>query len=124
MSTHRLVRHNRLEKEPSSKEEDAIKRLRKGLKVKKWGPDLIIKAFQDLDTLFFRGVLVGNCLVRWRDPEGCRRVSARSKCTWYGLTHPAGSRADKQVAITLSAEHILLECSDPYGQMWKVMIVS
>ena len=121
MSTHLLVKHNRLEKELSSKEADAVKRLRKSLKIKDWGPDLIIKAFQDLDTLFFRGVLVGNCLVKWRDPEGCRRVDAEGKCTWYGLTEPLAS---KQVAITLSAEHIFLKCSDPYGQMWKVMIVS
>lgn len=124
MSTYLLVRHNRLDREPSPKEADAIIRLRKSLKMKNWGPDLIIKAFEDLDTVFFRGCLVGNCLLKWRDPKGCRRVSAKDTCTWYGFTHWAGSPAHKQAAITLSAENIFLEDADPYGQMWKVILVS
>lgn len=123
MSTHLLLRHNRSGRRPPSKEVDAIRRLRKALKIVNWGPDLVIKAFQDLDTVFFRGVLVGNCLVKWRDPEGCRRRYANS-CAWYGLTERIGSPADRQVMITLSAEHIFLKCENPYDEMWKTMIVS
>ena len=63
MSTYKLVRHNRYNKDLPQEEADAIERLRDGLKIKNWGPDLVIKAFRDLDTVFFRGRVVGNCLV-------------------------------------------------------------
>lgn len=32
-----------------------------------WGPDLIIKMFADLDLVFFKGKLLGDAVVGWRD---------------------------------------------------------
>ena len=58
MAAYQIVRHNRLGKEPSPEEVDAIERLRDCLKIiKAWGPDVVLKAFKDLDTVFFKGRL-------------------------------------------------------------------
>ena len=57
MAAYQLVRHNRPRKQPSSEEHDAIERLRECLAIEDWGPDIVIKAFRDLDTVFFKGRL-------------------------------------------------------------------
>ena len=57
MAAYQLVRHNRPRKKHSPEEHDAIERLRECLTIEDWGPDLIIKAFRDLDTVFFKGRL-------------------------------------------------------------------
>ena len=122
MAASQIVRHNRRRREPSTKEADAIRRLQESLRLETWGPDLIIKAFQDLDTVFFRGCLVGNCLVRWRNMKGCLRVDP--SCDWYAVTEPVGPIEYRQCRITLSANHIILDEKDPYTQMWQTMLVS
>ena len=53
---------------PSAKEEDAIERLCIMLANAcegHWGPDVAIKCFCDLDTVFFRGKLRGHVCVTW-----------------------------------------------------------
>ena len=122
MSTYQLVRHNRPHKDIPQEEADAIERLRDCLKIKNWGPDLIIKAFRDLDTVFFRGRVVGNCLVRWRDREGC--IREHRECHYYGATSPLGQIENRQVQITLNANLMFLECEDPYIEMWRTILVS
>ena len=57
MAAYQIVRHNRPGKEASPEELDAIERLRDCLEIKAWGPDVVIKAFKDLDTVFFKGRL-------------------------------------------------------------------
>lgn len=57
LAAYQLVRHNRPMREPSPEEHDAIKRLRECVTVEDWEPDLVIKAFRDLDTVFFKGRL-------------------------------------------------------------------
>ena len=57
MAAYQLVQHNRLRKKHSNEEHDAIKRLRECFTIEDWGPDLVIKAFRDLDTVFFNGRL-------------------------------------------------------------------
>ena len=57
MAAYQLVQHNRPGKQHSPEEHDAIERLRECLTIEDWGPDLIIKAFRDLDTVFFNGRL-------------------------------------------------------------------
>lgn len=124
MATYEIARHNRPQKELSPEERTAIGRLRDSSKIKDWGPDLIIKAFQDLDTVFYKGCLVGNCLLRWRDLEGCDQKSRSGECSWYGITKPAGPKKNRQCEIILSAQHIIFGCRDPYIQMWRTMLVS
>ena len=122
MSTYQLVQHNRPDKDVPREEADAIKRVRDCLKIKKWGPDLIIKAFRDLDTVFFKGRIVGNCLVRWRDREGCERT--HRACEFYGATTPVGPLENRQTQITLNANIMFFQCEDPYIEMWRTVLVS
>ena len=75
-----IFQHNAPGRIPSAKEEDAIQRLRimldnacKG----HWGPDVAIKCFCDLDTVFFRGDLRGHVCVTWRE---------LASITWLGQT--------------------------------------
>lgn len=44
----------------------AIFRLRAGLGIKDWKSDLIIKAFMDLDAVFFAGKLRCHTTISWR----------------------------------------------------------
>ena len=122
VSTYKLVRHNRPYKEIPQEEADAIRRLRDCLKIKNWGPDLVIKAFRDLDTVFFKGRVVGNCLVRWRDREGCERMEG--DCNFYGVTAPLGPSENRQAQIVLNGNIMFFECEDPYIEMWRTMLVS
>lgn len=64
--------HNQPKRMPSAAEERAIQRLVTGLKnagQKYWGPDLAVKAFCDLDKVFFRGRLRGHVCLTWRSDE-------------------------------------------------------
>lgn len=94
-STKEHNEHNDLGREPTSKEVAAIARLHAalGVELEKWRPDIAIKAFYDLDTVFFDGHLRGSVCVGWsdgrvnhshppmprypRDPESLNDVHAR-----------------------------------------------
>lgn len=52
-----------------SKEEAALHRLAEGMQLEDWGPDLAIKAFDDLDVLFFRGVLATRTMINYCTQE-------------------------------------------------------
>lgn len=61
--------HNQPKRVPSAAEGRAIKRLLEGFKnacQKYWGPDLAVKAFCDLDEVFFCGRLRGHVCLTWR----------------------------------------------------------
>ena len=63
-----IFRHNAPGRIPSVKEEDAIERLCVMIDNAcqgRWGPDVAIKCFCDLDTVFFRGKLRGHVCVTW-----------------------------------------------------------
>ena len=63
-----VFRHNAPGRIPSVKEEDAIERLCVMIDNAcqgDWGPDVAIKCFCDLDTVFFRGKLRGHVCVTW-----------------------------------------------------------
>ena len=63
-----IFKHNDLRRKPGDSERDAIKRLSEAMAEGRqgfWGPDLIIKAFCDLDIVFFRGRLRGHVHIRW-----------------------------------------------------------
>ena len=73
---------------PGSKEANALHRIGAGLDLPNWGPDLIIKAFRDLDIAFFGGKLTGKVMVNWATPEECYREEALG--TAYGITRHLG----------------------------------
>ena len=60
--------HNALGRSPSAEEDEAIDHL--GAMIEKanqgsWGPEVVIKCFCDLDTVFFRGKLRDHVCVSW-----------------------------------------------------------
>ncbi|KAI9782623.1 MAG: hypothetical protein M1835_003998 [Candelina submexicana] len=57
----------------------AIDRLQGLSKLTRWGSDIAIKAFNDLDKIFFMGVLRGNVYLRWSDKS--------ERGNWGGRTH-------------------------------------
>ena len=61
--------HNDQKRIPSAAEKEAISRLITGFKNagrEYWGPDLAIKAFCDLDKVFFCGRLKGHVCLTWK----------------------------------------------------------
>ena len=59
--------HNRLGREPTLNEAAAINRLHAALSLQDWHPDVVIKTFNDLDTIFFDGLLRGHVTIQWSD---------------------------------------------------------
>lgn len=84
-----IYQHNALERIPSAKEEDAIGRLCIMLDNAyqgHWGPDVAIKCFFDLDTVFFRGKLRGHVSVTWagRSEFGTEECWGKTKHLGHG----------------------------------------
>lgn len=105
----------------SSTVQGAIFRLQAGLGIHDWKPDLIIKAFNDLDTVFFDGTLSGHTTLNWRcapwwiewenSPNGHRGPLAIARFRGHG-----------KAAIELNAWGILLNHPDAKLGMWKVTL--
>ncbi len=69
-ATKEVIDHNRLDRKLSSTELAAIQRLREAIEDHRpWTPDIVIKAFHDLDTIFFLGRLRNNVKIQWQTPE-------------------------------------------------------
>ena len=109
--------HNRLSRAPSNAERRALSRLDAALDNahgEHWGPDLIIKAFCDLDTVFFSGLLRGHVSIAWRPAS--EMVQSLYGATIY-LSHG-------KCQIGLNAEGIILNqsSSTAFKQMWSTML--
>ena len=109
--------HNRLSRAPSNAERRALSRLDAALDNAHgdhWGPDLIIKAFCDLDTVFFNGRLRGHVSIAWRP-------ASEMVQTLYGGTNYL---SQGKCHIGLNAEGIILEqsSSKAFKQMWSTML--
>lgn len=68
--------HNNPERIPPADEDEAIGRLVTGIRnagLRKWGPDLAIKAFCDLDKVLFCGKLRGNVCLTWEQDSSSLR---------------------------------------------------
>lgn len=50
-------------REPTPEARSALRRLEVGINMKYKAPDIVIRAFRDLDAAFFGGHLIGNVLV-------------------------------------------------------------
>ncbi|MCJ1236777.1 hypothetical protein MMC14_004759 [Varicellaria rhodocarpa] len=81
---------------PSSDCEPAFRRLRSLNHLRVWGPDIVFKAFNDLDTALFGGVLKDRVRLRWQtaaqmaESASCdlhnHKTSPGKGCTCYGTT--------------------------------------
>lgn len=107
-----------LSENPDPDADAALDRLKAGLKLMPWEPDIALKAFRDLDTAFFKSTLFGNVLVRWKGRFNWIREFGPSP-TW-GLTKKKGHG---QCRIVLCAHEILGTTSFlPYRQMWHTLL--
>ena len=50
-------------RKPSPKEQSAMKRLLRGINMRHKAPDIVIKAFRDLDIVFFGESLCGHVII-------------------------------------------------------------
>lgn len=113
-----ICRHNAENREipPESPEAAAITRLNALFKPPSYtqsGPDLIIKAFRDLDIVFFAGRLFRQVQVRWSPQVTHMAV--------YGHVERSDNRTAR---LTMDANTVFLQCKElsPYPEMWETML--
>ena len=114
-----IVTQNNLRRRPGRSESDAIHRLqyaKNWCQRHPWAPDLVIKAFLDLDTIFFCGRLRDIVKVSWKrnlhDPTmaGCCKTERR---------HPNSGRC----LIWLNADVILRRRAQrPFKEMFATIL--
>lgn len=114
LATNELVRW--LDHDPDAVAAAALHRLRKGLKIIPWNPDIAIKAFRDLDAAFFKGTLIGNTELLWMGKTSWLLKLGPMPC--WGATTKLGHA---QCRIMLHAYSIMLE-PKPYQQMWRTLL--
>lgn len=79
--------HNDQKRTPSATENEALSRLIAGFEIARrepWGPDLAIKAFCDLDKVFFCGRLKGNVFLTWMSKEPISRGTLFGDTAYMG----------------------------------------
>ena len=118
-ATLEVVQHNDLRRQLPSYERDALRRLSNAVhhaSRHRWGPDLAIKTFLDLDVVFFGGSLGGYVCVSWKGmatgvfADGGESQGCTSECPRPG-----------HALIQLNAEAILLGPS-PFSHMFSTVL--
>lgn len=106
---------------PGSKVDAALRRIGIALDLHDWGPDLIIKAFHDLDTAFFAANLAGMTTVNWfADSELC----AMGHPSVFGVTE-GPSKWPGPHEIYLNAHRIFRRGSaGHFSQMWGTVSIT
>ncbi|MCJ1268478.1 hypothetical protein MMC22_008366 [Lobaria immixta] len=119
--TNKLIIWLDINQKPDPESTAALERLGKGLKIRPWGPDLVIKAFKDLDTAFFMGTLTGNVLVRWKKVRDISNLwgFGSSHGVLWGYTSKMGHG---QAQITINSTPHFKVASDPYREMWRTLL--
>ena len=103
-ATCRLENAHRHGKLLNAAQEAALQRLQGLEQAEKYGPDIVFKVFNDLDTLLFQGVLKGNVRLGWvSDDVFARGGSSLSS----GRTWPPETLA-KRVGIELNEDILQL----------------
>lgn len=120
-ATNNLVQWLDIHKNPDSESAAALERLKQGTRIQKWGPDLLIKAFKDLDQAFFMGTLTGNVLVHWKNT---REISDRwglgsSRGVTWGSTSKMGHG---RAGISINSKPHFTRARDPHREMWRTML--
>ena len=90
-----------------------------------YGPDLAIKAFKDLATVFFGGRLHGNVYVMWADQSTCQKFHIAN--TFWGVCQRPRQYEREQVRILLNTDSIFRQkLSDaersPLERMFSVLL--
>lgn len=117
-ATYQLTKFNRITKELTPAEENAHRKIKHALQLPDWGPDLVIKAFKDLDQLFFMGRLHGRALLGWSDPAACiaRAGSYRDHLAVTIAARPG------TVRIVLNIHNIMFNTPNPYACMFTTLL--
>ncbi len=107
-ATEEVIRWNDEKRAPSREESESIQRLvtmiREVEKDSRFGPDLLIKTWVDLDRVFFAGRLRGHVLVRWVK----RIVGDGVVGDPLGITRLRWESETGKCLIEMSAEQVLL----------------
>ena len=118
-----ILNHNALGRNLSRGECDAISRLESIVLTCmsgriSWTPDLIIKAFCDIDRVFFLGLLRGHVHVEWKPASYF--TNAASNRIRFAITTPLGGG---KARIRLNAHAILGSVGfPPFKEMWRIML--
>ena len=75
----------------------------------RYHPDIVVKAFNDLDTVFFGGRLHGNVLVSWANSTHCAEIQRESRHGFLGYTEGSAHGEQGQARILLNPTAIFLE---------------
>ncbi|MCJ1226298.1 hypothetical protein MMC12_002948 [Toensbergia leucococca] len=95
-----------------------LDRLNANIRTPGWGPDIVVKAFHDLDKVFFQGRLEGRVTIKWKKAKFFKYDSSKGKT--YGSTW---SKAPRGAQIFLNADAIFLDqTSDPFKDMWGTLL--
>ena len=123
-----MMRQNDPKRRVSKAEFEACERLKTLLRNHKaghpYGPDLAVKAFKDLDLVFFGGHLSGHVTVRW---SGCSKIGGfdcdgKGKCC-YGFAQNTIRHGSGQCRIFLNADLIFSSgIEDPFKQMMTTLL--
>lgn len=106
---------------PGSKVDAALRRIGIALDLHDWGPDLIIKAFHDLDTAFYAANLAGMTTVNWSADSEFRAMGHPRS---FGFTRGPSKWPGPQ-EIYLNAHHIFLRGSaGHFSQMWGTVSIT
>ena len=110
-ATKEIYNHNNLEREPTSHEVAAIARVHAALSIENWHPDVAIKTFHDLDTIFFNGRLRGNVCICWCDGRKRYQVSTQDLSNMINsnrmksLDEPLASGQNKAIIVSLGVTY-------------------
>lgn len=120
-ASHEIWAHNDLGKNLTGAEYDAIRRL-EGVILDvmqgrmNWGPDIVIKAFCDLDLVFFKGYLRGRVWVEWKSASSFPAPNAGG--AYYGRCTPMG---DGKARIRLNADAVFGNPT-PWKHLWNTIL--
>ena len=125
-ATEEVMVQNDERRRPSITEIDAISNLANvvGDRTYRYHPDLVIKAFNDLDTVFFGGRLHGNVLVSWANSMDCAEIE-RETGKFFGCTESRFPEEKGQARILLNARGIFLnnvEDENPLRAMFCTLL--
>ena len=115
-----------LQRHPSDRQRAALKRLRAAARDPTWTTDVFIKAFHDLDLVFFDSTMKGRVRLLWKGSDEGLTTSLGNQhykmlgCTRIMLQHPVII-----VEIVLNAQSLffgMLPTCDIRAQIWRTLL--
>ncbi|KAL9611755.1 MAG: hypothetical protein Q9167_003603 [Letrouitia subvulpina] len=102
----------------SKSEMAAVEKLAEGMRMDKWGADIIIKMLADIDALFFMGRLTKSVSIQWASPKEFGKLHG------FGLTHGFTMyQGGKLSHIVLNSLTMIGRLDiDPFSFMWAVVL--